>query len=492
MPNNDKNDANEEAKRKADEEELRCDEEVDDDFIEEESRICVGFSVSRFAPVNEAMKKVNEEAKRKAAAEEARRRTAAEAEEAPRKAEVDSVVERLHKYKEARGDDGEGDRERLMRLPAKKRLKREEEEDDGEGGEGGDQSTQGGDRGARGACRASRGGGGAEVTTEAAMTRRRRRRRWRRRRSNTISGALRPPRGRGAPAPAPSEDQIQEILDAVKAMRKAGNRPGGGARLQDQLEAAQTGDGGASRRHVRDRPARRHEDRLGAQARAVAEGRRDGGAEARARAEPAAEAAATEVATATATATATEAATAGATAATAATEKEEDPCPICRRSWRRSRCTPSLRKARSLQVHLEVGRHLPRTAALPVLLDAVQRDWLGERRPRTDFDQADAGLQGAIHQSLADQQGALNGAGVQRQPADRARRVVAVLKHLGDVDDDTIGVKVKQAGQGAVSAQKRTARQRRRRRPHTNGVIGIDGVGARGRRLTEPTKPTVS
>ena len=129
MPNNDKNNANEEAKRKADEEELRCDEEVDGDFDEEEEE---NPEILRWlqrkqirAPVNEeAMKKVDEEAKRKAAAEEARRRTAAEVEEAPRKAEVDSVVERLHKNKrelEAMTAKFEEDRERLKRLPPKKR-----------------------------------------------------------------------------------------------------------------------------------------------------------------------------------------------------------------------------------------------------------------------------------------------------------------------------------------------------------------------------------
>ena len=278
-------------------------------------------------------------------------------------------------------------------------------------------------------------------------------------------------------------------------MRKTGKQDSAVVHGWKTAGTAQPGKAGP-RGTVRDRPARRHEDRLvpKLERKLRERGGRARGARAQARAEPAAEAAATEgrrrgdgdgTATEAATAGAATAATAGAaTAATAATEKEaEIRARSAKRSWRRSRCTPSIAResTRSTEVHLQVGRHLPRTAALPVLLDAVQRDWLEDGAPRDRF-RSDGRRSPGRHPPVPrGPAGRAQRRGHVQQPADRARRVVAVLKHLGRRRRRLPSRRREgEAGQGQgahVSARKEGSAAAARQRPNTNRGDGKGRLG---------------
>ena len=145
------------------------------------------------------------------------------------------------------------------------------------------------------------------------------------------------------------------------------------------------------------------------------------------------------------------AATAGAaTATTAATEKEEeDQCPICKEELAEEPVyTLDCQGKHTFHckcIYKSVvtyrGRRLCPCCSTPFSVIGLKTALRG-----IDFDQTDAGLQGAIHQSLADQQGALNGAGTSNvNPPIELDESSPSSSTSGDVDDDYHpgGVKVK-------------------------------------------------
>ena len=138
-----------------------------------------------------------------------------------------------------------------------------------------------------------------------------------------------------------------------------------------------------------------------------------------------------------------------ATATTAATEKEEeDPCPICKEELAEEPVYTLDCKGKH-KFHCKCIYKWVVTYRGGVRCPCCSTEFsvigLKTALRGIDFDQTDAGLQGAIHQSLADQQGALNGAGTSNNPPIELDESSPSSSTSDDVDDDYHpgGVKVK-------------------------------------------------